>query len=102
MIVEQEYCKTVTEWLINNPIRLNVIAGKVAKSELAYALNTNPRGLRHRVDMLCRKNAEFQEVYEQKARRTELPVDLAEIIVRLLFDNNPNVRIEFLPNPAIC
>ncbi|MBK8968644.1 MAG: hypothetical protein R3D58_06975 [Saprospiraceae bacterium] len=100
MTIEPGYCKTLHEWLESNPIRLKVVAGRVRKKELAYALNTTPTSLRYRIGVLCRKNEAFQEDYEQKASRMELPVDLAEMIVRLLFDNNPSVRIEFLPNPV--
>jgi hypothetical protein len=95
--MNQEYCKSVSAWLSQNPIRLNVLAGQIAKSELAYAVNITPQGLRYRITVLCNVNPEFKKVYQERARRTQLPIEVAEMIVRLMFDNNPNIRIEFFP-----
>ena len=95
--MNQEYCKSVSAWLSQNPIRLKVVAGNVAKSQLAYALNITPDGLRHRIISLCKSNSELGREYQEKSKKTELPVHLAEMIIRVMYDNNPNVTIDFLP-----
>lgn len=86
----------VANWLNENPIRLTVAAGRVAKSDLANALHITTASLRHKIAILRASDPAFDDLYQEKSRRTELPVDLAEVIVRLLFDGNPNVRVVFV------
>ena len=86
----------VANWLNENPIRLTVAAGRVAKSDLANALHITTASLRHKIAVLRDSDPDFAQLYLEKAKRTELPVDLAEVIVRLLFDGNPGVRVEFV------
>ena len=88
--------KSVAQWLQENPIRLKVCAGRVAKSDLAHALNITSASLRHKVSILRDADPEFDALYVARARRTELPVDLAELIVRMLFDCHDAVRVEFV------
>ena len=87
----------VANWLNENPIRLTVAAGRVAKSDLANALHITTASLRHKIAILRASDPAFDDLYQEKSKRTELPVDLAEVIVRLLFDENPHVRLEFVP-----
>ena len=87
---------SVAEWLQDNPIRLTVAAGRVAKSDLAYALHITPASLRHKIAVLRAADPAFDALYQEKSRRTELPVDLAEVVVRLLFDGHPGVRVELV------
>ena len=86
----------VANWLNENPIRLTVAAGRVAKSDLANALHITTASLRHKIAILRASDPAFDDLYQEKSKRTELPVDLAEVIVRLLFDGNPGVRVEFV------
>ena len=88
---------SVANWLNENPIRLTVAAGRVAKSELANALNITTASLRHKIAILRASDPAFDDLYREKSKRTELPVDLAEVIIRQLFDGNPHVRLEFVP-----
>ena len=87
---------SVANWLNENPIHLTVAAGRVAKSELANALNITTASLRHKIAILRASDPAFDDLYQEKSKRTELPVDLAEVIVRQLFDGNPHVRVEFV------
>lgn len=87
---------SVTQWLQENPIRLRVCAGRVAKSDLAHALNITPASLRHKVSILRDADSDFDALYVARAKRTELPVDLAELIIRMLFDCHDAVRVEFV------
>ena len=91
----------VANWLNENPIRLTVAAGRVAKSDLANALHITPASLRHKIAILRASDPAFNDLYQEKSKRTELPVDLAEVIVRLLFDGNPHVRLEFVPAAVV-
>ena len=86
----------VANWLNENPIRLTVAAGRVAKSDLANALHITTASLRHKIAILRASDPAFDDLYQEKSKRTELPVDLAEVIVRQLFDGNPHVRVEFV------
>ena len=86
----------VANWLKENPIRLTVAAGRVAKSDLANALHITTASLRHKIAILRASDPAFDDLYREKSKRTELPVDLAEVIVRQLFDGNPGVRLEFV------
>jgi len=86
----------VANWLNENPIRLTVAAGRVAKSDLANALHITTASLRHKIAILRASDPAFDDLYQKKSKRTELPVDLAEVIVRQLFDGNPHVRVEFV------
>ena len=86
----------VANWLNENPIRLTVAAGRVAKSELANALHITTASLRHKIAILRASDPAFDDLYREKSKRTELPVDLAEMIVRQLFDGNPHVKVEFV------
>lgn len=92
---------TVTNWLKDNPIRLRVAAGRVSKKELAYALNVSTSALWHKIRILRDCDEKFNALYQEKSRRTEVAVDLAEIIIRNLFDHNPEVRIEIVPAKVI-
>ena len=92
---------SVEAWLRENPIRLTVAAGRVAKSDLANALHITTASLRHKIAVLRDSDPDFARLYLEKAKRTELPVDLAEVIVRLLFDGNPHVRLEFVPAAVV-
>lgn len=95
--MQQPYeASCVANWLSENPIRLTVAAGRVTKSDLANALHITTASLRHKVAVLRDSDPEFARLYREKAKRTELPVDLAEVIVRLLFDGNLGVRVEFV------
>lgn len=87
---------SVEAWLRENPIRLTVAAGRVAKSDLANALHITPASLRHKIAILRASDPDFDELYRERSKRTELPVDLAEMVVRLLFDGNPGVRVELV------
>ena len=87
----------VAKWLNENPIRLTVAAGQVAKSDLANALHITTASLRHKIAILRASDPAFDDLYQEKSKRTELPVDLAEVIIRQLFDGNPHVRLEFVP-----
>lgn len=91
----------VANWLNENPIRLTVAAGRVAKSDLANALHITPASLRHKIAILRASDPNFDDLYREKSKRTELPVDLAEVIVRLLFDGNPGVRVELVPATVV-
>ena len=86
----------VANWLNENPIRLTVAAGRVAKSDLANALHITTASLRHKIAILRASDPAFDDLYQEKSKRTELPVDLAEVIIRQLFDGNPHVRLEFI------
>jgi hypothetical protein len=86
----------VANWLNENPIRLTVAAGRVAKSDLANALHITTASLRHKIAILRASDPDFDDLYRERSRRTELPVDLAEVVVRMLFDENPHVRVEFV------
>ncbi len=86
----------VANWLSENPIRLTVSAGRVAKSDLANALHITTASLRHKIAILRASDPAFDDLYQEKSKRTELPVDLAEVIVRQLFDGNPGVKMEFV------
>ena len=86
----------VANWLNENPIRLTVAAGRVAKSDLANALHITTASLRHKIAILRASDPAFDHLYQEKSKRTEVPVDLAEVIVRQLFDGNPHVRVEFV------
>ena len=86
----------VANWLNENPIRLTVAAGRVAKSDLANALHITTASLRHKIAVLRDSDPDFAQLYREKTKRTEVPVDLAEVIVRLLFDENPGVRVELV------
>jgi len=86
----------VANWLNENPIRLTVAAGRVAKSDLANALHITTASLRHKIAILRASDSAFDDLYQEKSKRTELPVDLAEVIVRLLFDGNPHIKMEFV------
>ena len=94
--MQQFETTSVAQWLADHPIRLTVAAGRVAKSDLAYALSITPASLRHKISVLRDADSDFDALYRQKARRTEYPVDLAEVIIRQLFDHNPHVRLEFV------
>ena len=91
----------VANWLNENPIRLTVAAGRVAKSDLANALHITTASLRHKIAILRASDPAFDDLYQEKSKRTELPVDLAEVIVRQLFDGNPHVRVEFVPAAVV-
>ena len=86
----------VANWLNENPIRLTVAAGRVAKSDLANALHITTASLRHKIAILRASDPGFDDLYQEKSKRTELPVDLAEVIIRQLFDGNPHVKVEFV------
>jgi len=86
----------VANWLKENPIRLTVAAGRVAKSDLANALHITTASLRHKIAILRASDPVFDDLYREKSKRTELPVDLAEVIIRQLFDGNLHVRVEFV------
>lgn len=88
---------SVDAWLRENPIRLTVAAGRVAKSDLANALHITPASLRHKIAVLRAADPDFDALYRERSKRTELPVDLAEVVVRMLFDGNTGVQVEFLP-----
>jgi hypothetical protein len=72
----------VANWLNENPIRLTVAAGRVAKSDLANALHITAASLRHKIAILRASDPAFDDLYQEKSKRTELPVDLAEVIVQ--------------------
>ena len=91
----------VANWLNENPIRLTVAAGRVAKSDLANALHITTASLRHKIAILRASDPAFDDLYQETAKRTELPVDLAEVIIRQLFDGNPHVRLEFVPAAVV-
>ena len=91
----------VANWLNENPIRLTVAAGRVAKSDLANALHITTASLRHKIAILRASDPGFDDLYQEKSKRTELPVDLAEVIVRQLFDGNPHVHLEFVPAAVV-
>lgn len=91
----------VANWLNENPIRLTVAAGRVAKSDLANALHITTASLRHKIAILRASDPAFDDLYQEKSKRTELPVDLAEVIIRQLFDGNPHVRVEFVPAAVV-
>ena len=86
----------VANWLNENPIRLTVAAGRVAKSDLANALHITTASLRHKIAILRASDPAFDDLYREKSKRTEVPVDLAEVIIRQMFDGNPHVRVEFV------
>ena len=92
---------SVANWLNENPILLTVAAGRVAKSDLANALNITTASLRHKIAILRASDPAFDDLYRAKSKRTELPVDLAEMIIRQLFDGNPHVRLEFVPAAVV-
>jgi hypothetical protein len=73
----------------------------VAKSDLANALHITTASLRHKIAILRASDPAFDDLYQEKSKRTELPVDLAEVIVRQLFDGNPHVRLEFVPAAVV-
>lgn len=91
----------VANWLNQNPIRLTVAAGRVAKSDLANALNITTASLRHKIAILRASDPAFDDLYQEKSKRTEVPLDLAEVIIRQLFDGNPHVRLEFVPAAVV-
>jgi hypothetical protein len=66
------------------------------QSELVNALNITTASMRHKIAILRASDPAFDDLYQEKSKRTELPVDLAEVIVRQLFDGNPHVRVEFV------
>ncbi len=84
-------------WLNENPIRLTVAADQVAKSDLANALHITTASLWHKIAILRASDPAFDDFYREKSKRTELPVDLAEVIVWQLSDGNQYVRLEFVP-----
>lgn len=92
---------TVTNWLKDNPIRLTVAAGRVSKQQLAYSLCVTRAALMHKIRVLRDSDPNFDAMFRDKSYRTEMSVDLAEIIVRSLFDNNPDLRIEIIPAEVI-
>ncbi|MCK6692124.1 MAG: hypothetical protein L6Q97_08480 [Thermoanaerobaculia bacterium] len=91
----------VANWLNENPICLTVAAGRVAKSDLANALNITTASLRHKIAILRASDPAFDDLYQEKSKRTEVPLDLAEVIIRQLFDGNPHVRLEFVPAAVV-
>lgn len=99
--MQQYEATTVTNWLKENPIRLTVAAGRVSKQELAYALNLTRASLMHKIRVLRDSDKNFAVLFAEKSHRTELSIDLAEIVVRSLFDNNPDLRIEIIPAQVI-
>ena len=100
--MQQPYeASCVATWLSENPFRLTVAAGRVAKSDLVNALHITTASLRHQIAVLRDSDPEFARMYREKAKRTELPVDLAEVIVQILFDGNPHMRLEFVPAAVV-
>jgi len=96
--MQQQYeATTVANWLNDNPIRLTVAAGRVTKKELAYALHVTTQQLMHKIRVIRDSDTAFDALYREKSHRTEISVDLAEIVIRNLFDHNPEVRIEIVP-----
>jgi hypothetical protein len=76
---------------------VTVAADEVAKSDLANTLNITTASLRHKIAILRASDPDFDDLYRARLKRTEAPVDLAEVVVRHLFDGNPGVRVEFVP-----
>lgn len=99
--MQQYEATTVANWLKQNPIRLTVAAGRVAKKELAYALRVSTPTLMHKIRVLRDCDEKFDALFREKSRRTEISVDLAEIIIRNLFDHNPDLNIEIIPAEVV-
>ena len=56
--------KAAANWLNENPIRLTVAAGRVAKSELANVLNITTASTQHKITTLRASDPAFGDLYQ--------------------------------------
>ena len=81
------------EWLNNTPILLIVSAGRVRKANIAHAIHIPERRFRARVREVLDVRPDLHQLYDTAAK--EIPMSLAEQLVREIFDNHPSIRVEF-------